>query len=314
MPISMKFISTSSSGKLILLLLIDPRFISSSLSSFPIRALKNRQRTRRDRIIELKVKTDKIKYIFIIEGKKKRNLLATRYSLVINSNSIPSRCIKARKKNPSYPSRKARAIRRFFQRSTRPRDSVVSKRPWKTAADSGKIHVGKWRESIIRAPRTPISHPVHKSLSPLRGNRAGDVLASPVSRPVDINSTDRIRAKVKPWTSKNFPFRFPFVRPLFDPCISSLARKKRNETTDSPFRLVVVFPNRVPFPALLLPLIEQPFQRLAKCTSSPTPLLFSTPFPGLVKLDEKFLPRARTHLPSSHVSFGNRRPFLRLFP
>ena len=61
-----------------------------------------------------------------------------------------------------------------------------------------------------------------------RGNRAGDVLASPVSRPVDINSTDRIRAKVKPWTSKNFPF------PLFDPCISSLARKKRNETTDSP--------------------------------------------------------------------------------
>lgn len=129
MPISMKFISTSSSGKLILLLLIDPRFIPSSLSSFPIQALKNRQRTRRDRIIELKVKTDKIKYIFIIEGKKKRNLLATRYSLVINSNSSPSRCIKARKKNPSYPSRKARAIRRFFQRSTRPRDSVVSKRP-----------------------------------------------------------------------------------------------------------------------------------------------------------------------------------------
>lgn len=70
MPISMKFISTSSSGKLILLLLIDPRFIPSSLSSFSIRALKNRQRTRRDRIIELKVKTDKIKYIFIIEEKK----------------------------------------------------------------------------------------------------------------------------------------------------------------------------------------------------------------------------------------------------
>lgn len=74
MPISMKFISTSLSGKLILLLLIDPRFIPSSLSSFPIRALKNRQRTRRDRIIELKVKTDKIKYIFIIEGKKKKKL------------------------------------------------------------------------------------------------------------------------------------------------------------------------------------------------------------------------------------------------
>lgn len=174
---------------------------------------------------------------------------------------------------------------------------------------AGKIHVGKWRESIIRALRTPISHPDHKSLSPLRGNRAGDVLASPVSRPVDINSTDRICAKVKRWTNqrKNFPLRFPLsirstiVQPLF--CISSL---KRNETNDgfAPFRLVAVpFHASLPYSYLLS---SNPSNDSLSAPRLRHPYFSTPPFPGLVKLDEKFLPRARTH-PSSHVSFAVRK-------
>lgn len=143
-----------------------------------------------------------------------------------------------------------------------------------------------------------------------RGNRAGDVLASPVSRPVDINSTDRIRAKVKPWTSKNFPF------PLFDPCISSLARKKRNETTDSPHfdssPSPIVSPSTLPPPRSYL-LSSNPSNdslsapRLRHTYFSPLSL---SPSPGLAKLDEKFLPRARTHLPR----FVRKSSFFLSFP
>lgn len=57
MPISMKFISTSSADKLILLLLTDPRFIPFILS-YAFEVLKNRNKREgiTDRIIELKVK------------------------------------------------------------------------------------------------------------------------------------------------------------------------------------------------------------------------------------------------------------------
>lgn len=94
-----------------------------------------------------------------------------------------------------------------------------------------------------------------------------------------IESVRRLRRLDQP--TQEFPSSLSTLH-SFDHCSTLVlylfSQKKRNER-----RIRPISTRRRPlprFPALLLPLIEQPFQRLAKCTSSPTPLLFHSSLPG----------------------------------
>lgn len=169
------------------------------------------------------------------------------------------------------------------------------------------MQVGKWRESIIRALGTPISHPDHKSLSGCGVIERGTFSRR---RPLDINSTDRICAKVK-----EFPCAF-HARPL---CIL-----ERNETNDrrrfAPFRLVPIPFHASSSPCLLssnpsndslsAPRLRHPYFSLPEASQPRWKILAaSNAAPLLPRFVRKSLPLSRAFLPppSRRATIENKR-------